>query len=165
MRVPGKRTAKGHALPVGDLVLGCSLTLLSLWTVIESIRMPRPEGWGQAPGLFPLVAGAVLFGMTVFLTVTAISRRHPAVRPAPAEGEPDAGSPELGRILLVVGSVLVYVFVLIPLLHYTVATVVYLVAVIWYFWRGNPLWILAISVAGALFLSQTFEHAFSIILP
>jgi hypothetical protein len=150
---------------VGDLVLGCSLTLASLWAVIESIRMPRPEGWGQAPGLFPAVCGAALLAMGVFLTATAIARRQPGAPRAPAGGEADAESPELRRILLVMGSVLVYVLVLIPLLHYTVASFVYLVAVIWYFWRGNFLLILAISLAGAAFLSQTFEHAFAIILP
>ena len=160
-----KRTAKGFSFPVGDLVLGCSLTLVSLWVVIASIRMPRPEGWGQAPGLFPLVCSVALLGMAVFLTLTAIGRRHPDVRQASAEREGDPESPELRRILLVVGSVLVYVSVLIPLLHYAVATFVYLAAVIWYFWRGNLLWILAISLAGAVFLSQTFEHAFAIILP
>jgi hypothetical protein len=102
--------------------------------------------------------------MAVFLTVTALTGRPPEGPQTPAEGE-GSEAPEPRRILLVVGSVLVYALVLIPLLHYTVATFVYLVAAIWHFWRGSLLWIVAISLAGALFLSQTFERAFAIILP
>jgi hypothetical protein len=156
---------KAAPFPVGDLVLGCAITIASLWAVVVSARMPRPEGWSQAPGLFPLVCGLALLGMGLFLTLSTIARRRPSSRPVPAASEGDPESPELRRILLVVGSVVVYVLVLIPLLHYTVGTFVYLVAVIWYFWRGNLLAILAIALAGALFLSQTFEHAFAIILP
>jgi hypothetical protein len=163
--VPGKRATKGSPLRVGDLVLGCTLTLASLWVVVVSIRMPRPEGWGQAPGLFPLVCGISLLGMAVFLTVTTVAGRGSGARHASPGSEGDSGAPEPHRILLVVGSVLVYALVLIPLLHYTVATFVYLVAVIWYFWRGNLLWILVIALSGALFLAQTFERAFAIILP
>lgn len=164
--MPSKRAAKGSSFSVGDMVLGCSVSLLSLWVIITSIRMPRPEGWGEAPGLFPLVCAVALLGMGMLLTIKAIGRRQrPRVRQEPADREGEPESPELGRTLLVLGSVLVYVFVLIPLLHYAVATFVYLFAVIWYFWRGPLPWILAISVSGAVFLSQTFRHMFAIILP
>jgi hypothetical protein len=163
--VQSKRAGRDGPLAVADLILGGSLALLSAWVIASAIRMPRPGGWAEAPGLFPLVCGAALLGMAVFLVVTTLAGRHPDAGRESAEGDGDPGTPELRRTLLVVGSVLVYALVLIPLLHYTVATVVYLVAVIWYFWRGNLVWILAIALSGALFLSQTFEHMFAIILP
>lgn len=159
------RTRRELRPPAGDYVLAGSLAVLSLWVIVSAIRMPRPEGWDEAPGLFPLICGFGLLTMAAILAVAAW--RRPAVEDTTADStgseEPDEFN--LGRTLLVGGSVLLYTLVLIPLLSYTLATFVYLVAVIWYFWRGKLLWILVISLGATVFLSQTFQRAFSIILP
>ena len=161
-----RRTDRGARPPVGDYVLACSLALLSAAVIVSAIRMPRPEGWGEAPGLFPLICGVGLLGMALVLTVAAW--RRVAVEEETTDGGARSEESEpldLRRVLLVGGSVLVYVLVLIPLLSYTLATFIYLIAVIWYFWRGKLLWILLISLGATIFVSQTFQHAFSIILP
>lgn len=153
----------GLRLPSADYVLACALAVLSTAVIISAIRMPRSEGWSDAPGLFPLICGVGLLGMSAILALGAW--RRPAVEEQPSADSTEADEPEWGRTLLVGGSVIVYALVLIPLLSYTLATFVYLVAVIWYFWRGNLLWIIAISLGATVFLSQTFKHAFSIMLP
>ena len=158
-----RRISRGLRPPVGDYVLGGSLALLSVGVIVSALRMPRPDGWGEAPGLFPLICGVGLLAMAAILAVAAW--RRPAVEEeATADGTPSEPL-EPGRTLLVGGSVLVYALVLIPLLGYTLATFVYLFAVIWYFWRGKLLWTLLISLGATIFLSQTFQRAFSIILP
>jgi hypothetical protein len=94
--------------------------------------------------------------------------RGPAIEEATNADSTQSEEPEpvnIGRTLLVGASVILYAVVLIPLLSYTLATVIYLFAVIWYFWRGKLLWIVLISVGAAVFLSETFQRAFSIMLP
>jgi hypothetical protein len=159
----GSRTGRGLRPPAGDYVLACSLALLSVGVIVSAIRMPRPEGWSEAPGLFPLICGVGLLGMAVILALAAW--RRAAVEEETTDDSTQSEPLELGRILLVGGSVVVYVLVLIPLLSYTLATFVYLFAVIWYFWRGKLPWVIVISLGATIFLSQTFQHAFSIILP
>lgn len=161
-----KQTDRGLRPPVGDYVLACFLAVLSICVIVSAVWMPRPEGWSEAPGLFPLICGVGLLGMAMILAVAAW--RRPTIEEETAAGSTQSEQPEqveLGRTLLVGGSVIFYALLLIPLLGYTLATFVYLVAVIWYFWRGKLVWILLISLGATIFLSQTFQHAFSIILP
>lgn len=160
------QTSRGLGPPVGDYVLACSLAVLSVVVIVSAIRMPRPEGWSEAPGLFPLICGVGLLGMAAILALAAW--RRPAIEEeTQADSTPSEQTEEINqaRTLLVGGSVIVYVLVLIPLLSYTLATFIYLCAIIWFFWRGKLLWILVISLGATIFLSQTFERAFSIILP
>jgi len=161
-----RQTGRGLGPSVGDYVLACSLAVLSFAVIVSAIRMPRPEGWSEAPGLFPLICGVGLLGMAAILAAAAW--REPAIEEATKADSTQSEEPEqvnIGRTLLVGGSVVVYALVLIPLLSYTLATFIYLFAVIWYFWRGKLLWILVISLGATIFLSETFQRAFSIMLP
>ena len=148
-----------------DIILGSVLVLMSGAVILRSLRMPRPEGWGQAPGLFPLICGVILLFMGMSLTVSAIKRRGLEAQLSKEAASNGKDSLEIMRTLIVLGGILIYVLVLIPLLHYSIATFIYLFATIWYFWRGKPHWIFVISISGTLFLSQTFKHFFDIILP
>jgi hypothetical protein len=160
------RTDRGLWPPVGDYVLAGSVAVLSIAVIVSAVRMPHPEGWREAPGLFPLICGVGLLVMAAILALAAW--RRPAIEAETADGgalSEQAEPLELGRTLLVGGSVVVYALVLIPLMGYTLATLVYLCSVIWYFWRGRLVWVIMISLGATAFLSQTFKHAFSIILP
>jgi ABC-type polysaccharide/polyol phosphate export permease len=151
--------------PVGDVILGSVLVLMSGAVIVRSVQMPRPEGWGQAPGLFPLLCAVILFCMGLSLIVAAIKRRWMVAQATGKSAPGKEDSHEILRTLIVIGGILIYALILIPLLHYSIATFIYLFATIWYFWRGKLHWIFIISVSGALFLSQTFKHFFNIILP
>ena len=161
----GIQTDRGLQPPVGDYVLAGSVAVLSVAVIVSAVRMPRPEGWGEAPGLFPLICGVGLLVMAAILALAAWRRPVIEATTDGGAGSSRAEPLELGRTLLVGGSVVVYALVLIPLLGYTLATLVYLCPVIWYFWRGRLVWVIVISLGATVFLSQTFKHAFSIILP
>ena len=160
-----RKSVEETASPRNDIILGSILVLISGAVILRSLLMPRPEGWGQAPGLFPIICGVILLFMGLSLTVEAVKRRRmeAQVTREAATGKKD--SHDIPRTLIVLGGILIYVLVLIPLLHYTIATFIYLFPTIWYFWRGKLIWILVISLSGTLFLSQTFKHFFDIILP
>ena len=159
-------TGRGLGPLAGDFVLAGSLAVLSLAVIVSAIRMPRPEGWSEAPGLFPLICGLGLLGMAAVLALAAW--RAPAIEKATKadSAQSDEAEPvDIGRTLLVGASVVLYALVLFPLMSYAIATFIYLFAVIWYFWRGKLLWIVVISLGATVFLSETFQRAFSVVLP
>jgi len=151
---------------IGDYVLSGSIAVLSVGVIVSAVRMPRAEGWGEAPGLIPLICALGLLAMAAILALATWRRSSIGEAAAAESTSSEQHEPlELGRTLLVGGSVIVYALVLIPLLGYTFATLVYLCTVIGYFWQGKILWVFVISLGATGFLSQTFKHAFSIILP
>lgn len=157
---------RGVRPPVGDYVLAGVIAALSVTVIVAAFLMPRAEGWSQSPGLFPLISGVGLLAMAAILAFAAWRGRTIVEAPATDSGQPAEEEPvDIGRTLLVAASILVYALVLVPLLGYRIATLVYLLAAIWYFWRGNLLVIAAISIGATVFLSETFQRAFSIILP
>jgi hypothetical protein len=153
-----------NIVPIGDILLGIVLLLMSLAIIIISIKMPRPAGWGQAPGLFPLVCGLALLCMGLILFLKAFKKvtLNSLIQNSKTQA---TNLFQAKRMFIVIGGIFFYVSVLIPLLHYMAATLIYLLFTVWYFWRGKVYWILLISIGGTTFLSLTFKYFFEIILP
>ena len=149
----------------GDLWFGGILAALSLGIIVLSIRMPRPGGWLSAPGIFPLFSAIILLGLGVGLLWMKLRAgpMSPAVRLQQADGAEKKLF--LTRNLVVVLGILVYVFLLIPAVHFRLATFIYLVGMLWYFWGGRLYKILLISIGATLFLSEMFTWFFQIMLP
>lgn len=57
--------------------------LIGAWLINAGVSMPRPRGWSSAPGLFPVVIGAVLVCLGAALFAENRARREPAP-PGPA---------------------------------------------------------------------------------
>jgi len=157
--------AEGKIEGHGDLSLSVVLILLSVGVIFLSLRMPRPAGWLSAPGIFPLFSALILLGLSLGLFLSTIGKRKH--RSLPSAAEPPSAEKRLfiKRTVVVVIGILAYVFVLIPLVHFTIATFIYLVGTLWYFWRGKVYRIVLISLITSLLLSEMFKQFFQIILP
>jgi hypothetical protein len=155
---------KGQESFLGDFLLAVALLLISIGTIILSWRMPRPSGWTTSPGVFPLFIGIVLLGMGIGLLSGAI-RSGRQLSPGIRQKMTQEQKIFLKRILLATGGILFYIFVLIPTVHFTIGTMLYLIGTLWYFWRGKIYKILLISIFSALFLSAAFQYLFQVILP
>jgi hypothetical protein len=149
---------------IGDIILGIVLLVMSLAIIVISVKMPRPAGWGQAAGLFPLVCGLALLCMGLILLIKALIKANLGSLIQKSKFKLTDLS-QTKRMVIVIGSIFIYASVLIPLFHYMAATLIYLLFTIWYFWRGKAHWILLISIGGTAFLSLTFKYFFDIILP
>ncbi len=149
----------------GDLWLGGILAALSLGIIVLSIRMPRPGGWLSAPGIFPLFSALILLGLSLGLLWMKL--RAGPMPPAVRSEQTDRTAKWLflKRNLVVVLGILIYVFLLIPAVHFRLATFIYLVGTLWYFWGGSFYKILPISLVATLFLSEMFTWFFQIMLP
>ena len=149
----------------GDFFFAIILILVSLSVIGLSLGMPRPGGWATSPGLFPILIGIVLLGMGIGLLLSAIRAGQQPVSQG-AEGlEKEKVRVQKKRVVLAVASILVYVFILIPTLHFPVSTLLYLLASLWYFWRGKAFKIITISVIATLFFCLAFTRLFHIMLP
>ena len=163
-QTPLAKSTEGGGGSANDLPLVLILLIVSIGTIISSLSMPRPGGWATAPGLFPLIVGIVLLGMGIgLLSMVIRSRRFSLSLFSSKIGDGDRVL--LIRIFVAIVGILLYALVLMPLVHFTIATIVYLIGTLWYFWRGKLYKILIISVLVSLFLAETFSRIFQIILP
>lgn len=159
-----KKLVEENVIGPGDLWLAVILILLSIGVIFISLRMPRPAGWLSAPGIFPLFSAVLLLFLSVGLFLWTIFKR----RPRPTETTPRTFTEtftESKRMLWAIIGTLVYIFLLIPTVHFTIATFIYLLGTLWYFWRGKTYKIILISFLTALLLSEMFKRFFQIMLP
>jgi hypothetical protein len=150
----------------GDLWLAPFLIAFSLTVIVLSYRMPRPGGWLSAPGIFPLVSALILLGLSLGLLLWRIrTRGRVSMVPAAPPADRAEGRVHARRMLVAVAGILAYVFLLIPIVHFRVATFIYLVGTLRYFWDGALYKILLISLITTLLLSEMFVRFFQIMLP
>ncbi len=160
---------KGEEEKVGvpsDPFLAVIMMILSIGVIVLSLRMPRPGGWISSPGIFPLLSAIILLGLSIGLFFSTV---HPkkiklsiSLKDKMEQGESRSF---INRTILAAVGILVYICVLIPIVHFTIATFLYLVTTLWYFWRGKLYKILILSACTTLFLSEVFRRFFQIILP
>lgn len=169
----------GLGTPLMDLVAAGVLVAISLWFVVESLRLPAPGGVFTAPGLLPFLTAASLLIMALMLGANALARRRAAVAGAAiVDGfdlPPDFWrSMGLGAILIVYIAAMQflpveYAFRLFGLRFvigaFEVTSVVTITAILRIFWQ-QPLWAcLAVSVVWIAFLSIVFRMIFIVTLP
>jgi hypothetical protein len=166
----------GFATPVMDLFAAGVLAIVSLWMMVEALRLPVPGGIVTAPGLLPFLTAASLLLMAIILGAMALSRRRLF---AGAEDRFELPSDflrsmALGAILIVYVAALDFTAVdtafTIGSLRFVIGafepvSVLVLTAILWIYWR-KPLWIcLAVSLGWIAFLSIIFRMVFHTQLP
>ncbi len=99
----GEDESAGFASPTQDLIAAAFLILLSLWIIVESLRLDVPGAWTTAPGLLPLLTAGSLCAMSLGLGWLAFRRRGMTTKAGPAEDEILPG-----RALVLIGLIAVY---------------------------------------------------------
>jgi hypothetical protein len=170
----GEDENAGFASPRQDLVASALLILLSVWVMVESVRLEMPGDLSTAPGLLPFLTAATLCLMALGLAWMAVKRR----RAGESGGAQDETVP--GRALLLMALVGAYVLSL-QLLgfeysariggfrlsygSFEVLTIVALTAILTIFWRPRLWPCLAVSAVWATVLAAIFRYVFVLPLP
>jgi hypothetical protein len=169
----------GLASPLMDLIAAGVLVAISLFFIVESLRLPMPGGIITAPGLLPFLTAGSLLVMAVMLGANALTRRRAAASAADmADGTalpPDfRRSMGLGAVLIIYVAALQFVpvemaFQVLGLRFFIgafeVVSIVVITAILRFFWQ-QPLWTcLAVSAAWIAFLSIVFRMIFIVPLP
>ena len=171
----GEDEHAGFATPVQDMIAAAFLIVLSLWIMIESLRMGSSDPVSTAPGLLPFLTAGSLAAMAIGLGIMAIRRR--------AAGEtvvPDDEEPHHGRAMLLMAFLGVYLLCLQYLSFdyratvagmelgygaFEVLTILFLTVLLAAFWRSRLWKCLAVSVVWVTLLAAAFRYVFVIPLP
>ncbi len=146
--------------PVGDVLIGSILALVSLFVVVESVRMPirGPLGLATSPGFVPLLLGGA--SLVLCLVLVAVNMRRGGHRGVGAWLAAVGRQEESTRLLVLIVLLSAYVLAL-GWIPFTVATFLFLVVTFAYLraaaWWLNP--IIAALAAGlvAWLLPLLFE--------
>lgn len=121
-----------------ELLLGLFVTAFALFVVVESLRMPhRAQTFVMDPGFVPLITGVALLFLGVLLDLRAIK----------AGGAGQVGAlirmivkdEESRRFLWIMGFVFVYIVGLTGRIPFTLATLIFMLAIFIYLKIG-PWW-------------------------
>jgi len=155
-----------------DLIFAIALTVLALWVLVESWRMPRLAELGvhpmSAPGLTPGLIALVLVGLGLALLWRSLRALAATVQAVDAAV---AANTVWWRALLALGLCLVYALALLGHLPFRWATGLFVFAFIacFSFERGRALRSLAsaalMALAVAFGVGLLFEQLFLVRLP
>ncbi len=171
----GEDKNAGFASPVQDLVAAAFLVLLSVWVMIESVRLDNPGTLVTAPGLLPFLTAASLCAMAAGLGSLALRRHRIRIAAVPMDEKPD--HLRTAMLVCLIGVYLVclqlinfeYAFQLGDMRlgygAFEVLTIIALTSILLIFW-GQALWsCLLVSVVWVTLLAGVFRYVFAIPLP
>ena len=162
-------------IPLSELLLILFLLLVSIFIFFESRSFPRPKNiiHGGGPGSYTIYLAVSLVLLSIILLGQSLVKRgqkdDPQEHPADPNGESTLFtkryySPILGSAMLIA------YWLLLPLLHYIIATFVYLVAYILIFGDRKAglvgiFWPLLYSAGLTAFIYLVFRTALLVPLP
>ena len=171
----GEDNNAGFASPIQDLVAAAVLAVLSLWIMIESVRLANPGTLATAPGLLPFLTAASLCAMAASLAAMAIRRQRKGLAAIPVDEEPD--HPRTVLLVCLIGAYLVslqlisfeYVWTVSGMRlgygAFEVLSILTLTTILVIFWC-RPLWMcLTVSTIWVTALAAVFRYVFIIPLP
>lgn len=152
----------------GDLVVGIALILFGIITAVVSLKMKIFKTFLDAPGLFPLMLGCLFVVLGLMLLVPSL--RDGAV----GEAKKSLGKQAILefarddktiRTLILIAFMVIYIFVLIGRIPFTLASWLYLMATMLYL-KSTKIWkIILISTLASVLISVAFRYGFRIPLP
>jgi hypothetical protein len=171
----GEDENAGFASPRQDLVASAFLIALSIWIMVESLRLPVPGEVSTAPGLLPFITAGSLCAMALVLAWLALKRQRAGET---ASGVEDEVVP--GRALLLMALVGLYILSLqfltfgystrigglwVTYGSFEVLTIVALTAILTIFWQPRLWPCLLVSAVWVTLLAGIFRYVFVIPLP
>jgi hypothetical protein len=171
----GEDENAGFASPRQDLLASAVLVLLSVWIMIESVRLEVPGNLSTAPGLLPFMAAATLCLMALALAWLAIKRQRAGDTGASPQEETIPGRVPL--LMVLVGAyILSLQFVSFDYSatiagyrlsygSFEVLTIVALTVILTIFWQPRLWPCLAVSVVWVTALAAVFRYVFVVPLP
>ncbi|WP_136656687.1 tripartite tricarboxylate transporter TctB family protein [Nitratireductor sp. XY-223] len=170
----GEDEHAGFATPLQDIIAAGFLVALSLWIMVESVRLSNPGSLSTTPGLLPFLTAGSLCVMALILGAMAIRRR--AAGATTVEDE----KPEHVRTAMLAAFIGAYLLALQYLNFeystiiaglelgyggFEVITIVFLTVILTIFWTGAIWKCLVVSAVWITLLAAAFRYVFVIPLP
>ena len=154
--------------PAGDFFMGIVLMVLSAAVMYVAWSWPREGGLASSAGLFPLLIASTLFLMALSIFVTSL--KHNGVQRFLHYFTIDYWQGFLtgtnGKLLLLtLSTILVYMILLLKVLPFEAATIIYTAGSLRIFWKAKMVRIIIVSVAVTAFYVLSFRYLFGLELP
>ena len=152
-----------------DLVVGIVLAAFGVYVMAESLSMKIYNSFIDAPGFFPLIIGAVLTVLGAILAVTGVKagggRELKEILNLKFLKRFIKNASTL-RVLILLGMMAIYVYVLLGRIPFVAATSIYLAANFFYLRACKHWWsAIIIAVVASFAVYFAFRYGFSIMLP
>ena len=142
----------------GELVFALILLVFSVAAFWQAYEISGFSGKTE-PGVFPMVAAAIMVVSSLVILVSAARRAGPA---ADADGFLDTVMTP--RHFVLIGLVFGYVL-LMPSLGFVASSALFLFGAFQFLWRRNPLLTLALTVFSLAIIYVVFREVFQVVLP
>lgn len=152
-----------------DCVVGILLAVFGVYVVVESLGMKIYNSFIDAPGFFPLIIGVVLTMLGVILAVIGIKagggkELKEILNPQFLKGF--IKNDGTIRVLILLGMMAIYVYVLLGRIPFVAATSIYLAANFFYLHACKHWWsAILIAIVASFAVYFAFRYGFSIMLP
>ncbi|MHB8770616.1 MAG: tripartite tricarboxylate transporter TctB family protein [Syntrophales bacterium] len=154
--------------PAGDFFMGIVLMILSAAVLYVASSWPREGNVASSAALFPVLIASTLFLMAFSLFVTSL--RHRGLQRflhyftlGYWQGFLTSTTGKL--TLLTLSTILVYMILLLRVLSFEAATIIYTAGSLRIFWKAKMTRIIIISVCVTAFYVLSFRYLFRLELP
>ena len=154
--------------PAGDFFMGIALMILSAGVMYVAWSWPREGGLASSAALFPLLITSTLFLMALSLFVTSLKRKgfqrflHYFTI---GYWQQFLTSVRGKLLLLTLSTILVYMILLLKVLPFEAATIIYTAGSLRIFWKAKMVRIIIVSVCVTAFYVLSFRYLFGLELP
>lgn len=155
-------------ISAGDLIFSVILIFSGLYVIYSAVNMRVFQTILDAPGLFPFVLGLIITLLGVLLLNTSIKTGGLVqIREMVTSGYWKEVKSRFGfqRVIVLILLMVIYIFGLIGRLHFTLATMIYLVVTFFYLKATGAVRILISAVLISLIIGYSFRNFFGIPLP
>ncbi|MDO4546920.1 MAG: tripartite tricarboxylate transporter TctB family protein [Clostridia bacterium] len=152
-----------------DFVVGIFLVALGVYIIVDSLSMRIYNTFIDAPGFFPLIIGVVITALGGILSIIGIRSGGIGELKEVLNGaylKSFIKDDRTIRVLILLGMMAIYIYVLLGRIHFIAATSIYLAANFFYL-RACKHWYSAIIIAvvASVAVYYAFRYGFSITLP
>ncbi len=159
---------KTDKMAAADLVMGIFLIIFGGLVILASLNMKIYKHFLDAPGFFPFILGIlfVLFG-AIMISSSWRRRGYEQLKQGSKHFKLAhiVSNIQFQRVSVLIILMVLYIFILIDRVHFTLATALYLFFTLYYLKSASLGKIIVISVAAAFMISAFFTKFFHIPLP
>jgi hypothetical protein len=154
--------------PAGDFFMGIVLMILCATVMYVAWSWPREGGLASSAALFPVLIASTLFLMAFSLFVTSL--KHNGFRRFlqyfTAECWQGFLASTKGKLtLFTLSTILGYMIILLKVLPFEAATIIYTAGSLRIFWKAKMVRIIIVSVCVTAFYVLSFRYLFKLELP
>ncbi len=159
---------KTNKMAAADLIMGIFLIIFGGLVILSSLNMKIYKTFLDAPGFFPFILGIIFIFLGLIMTLSSLRRKgYEQVK----QGLNNFNlsylfqNVQFRRVMILIMLMIIYIFILIDRINFTLATSLYLFATLYYLKSANLIKIIIISITTAFLISIFFTEFFQVPLP